>query len=70
MFQGEGGNLTVLSQSEADPLADASELYQKRHMEFVRRFPSFDTIFHSIANGNDAMFSEGLKLFLDLTELI
>ena len=67
-FEREGGNLTLFSPFGADPLADSPVLFRRRHAEFISRFPSFDHIFHSVVNGNNALFRDGLKYFLELTE--
>ena len=68
MFEREGGSLTIFSSFGADPLAGSTDLFQRRHAEFTSRFPNFDNIFHSLVNGSDALFRDGLKLFLQLTE--
>lgn len=68
LFEGEGGSLTIFSPFGTDPLSDSPDLFQRRHAEFISRFPNFDHIFHSIVNGNDDLFRDGLKFFIELTE--
>ena len=68
MFEGAGGNLTLISQFGSDPLVDRSDLFQMRQTEFFSKFPDFSPIFYTLSNGNDHMFRAGLKLFLELTE--
>ena len=68
LFEREGGSLTIFSSFGVDPLASRPDLFQRRHAEFISRFSDFNHIFHSLVNGNDALFRDGLKFFLELTE--
>lgn len=68
MFEGAGGQLTISSPFGSDPLAHRPDLFQIRQSEFLDKFPDFSPIFHNLTNGNDSMFREGLKFFLQLTE--
>ena len=38
-----------------------------RDAAFASRYPSFDPMFHQIVNGNDRLFQEGLKYFINIT---
>ena len=49
-----------------DPLLhDAAKVDIRLHA-FLKRYPSFDTIFHNLVNGNKIMFKEALMFFIDI----
>jgi len=67
LYQQNGGHLTEESNVGQDPLANDPQKCAIREAAFVSRYPSFDPMFHQIVNGNDHLFQEGLKYFIDMT---
>lgn len=66
-FERMGGSLTIFSPFGTDPLQHRQDLVGARETEFFRHVSDFSRIFHSLVNGNDRLFRDGLKLFIDLT---
>ena len=67
-FQSMGGNLTIFSPFGEDPLANRPDLLSLREDKFFESTPQFSSIFHSLVNGNNQHFRDGLKVLLNLTE--
>ena len=67
MFEANGGHLTEDSSFGIDPLANDMEKFQIRETVFGTKYPSFDPVFHNLVNGNDALFQNALKFFVDIT---
>ena len=66
-FEQDGGNLTYCSTFGVDPLQSNDRLLSERQRHFQCKFPSFETIFHSLVNGNKLEFRNGLIYFIQLT---
>ena len=49
---------------------DRPNLIAQRDAQFSYSVASFATIFHGIVNGDDRLFQDGLKKFIQLTELL
>ena len=47
---------------------DRPNLIAQRDAQFSYSVVSFATIFHGIVNGDDRLFEDGLKTFIQLTE--
>ena len=67
-FESMGSSLTMFSPSGADPLADWPVLVAAQETELFRHVSDFSSILHSLTNGNDDPFQDGLKFLLYLTE--
>ena len=67
LYQQNGGHLTEESNDGQDSLANDPQKYAIRDAAFASRYPSFDPMFHQIVNGNDHLFQEGLRYFIDMT---
>ena len=67
LYEENGGRLTVFSNFGQDPLEQREDLKSIRMERFKEQWPSFETIFHSLVNGNKANFRDGLLCFIDLT---
>ena len=59
--------MTVFSNFGQDLLEQREDLKSIRMERFKEQWPSFETIFHSLVNGNKANFRDGLLCFIDLT---
>ena len=64
MYEEHGGHLTEEGHFGRDPLANDAEKCRIRETAFMDRYPS---AFHNIVNGNDTLFREELKYFIDIT---
>ena len=51
-----------------DPWANNMELGAIRNENFNPRYPQFDHFFHSLANGNQGPFREGLLYIISVTQ--
>lgn len=67
LYRQNGGHLTDPTFFGQDPLAGDQQKYSIREEAFATKFPSFDPMFHQTVNGNDHLFREGLKCFIDIT---
>lgn len=67
-FSSMGGRLTIFSPFGIDPLEENPNLTAQRDAQFSSSVPSFAIIFHAIVNGDDGLFQDGLKMFIQLTE--
>lgn len=67
MYEVHGGHLTEEGHFGKDPLANDTEKCRIRETAFIDRYPSFEPAFHNIVNGNDALFREELKYFIDIS---
>ena len=59
MYRMNGGRLTD-PDDVGDPLSGFSEKQDRRLKSFVKKYPSFDDIFHSVANENGSTFIDAL----------
>ena len=66
-FRACGGHLTTFSAFGEDPLDGHDELMRRREEAFFVKFPSFDPIFHAVANGDGSLFKEAILLFVSIT---
>lgn len=66
-YRSNGGRLTDPDHIIKDPLFNDAAKIEIRLHTFVKRYPSFDTIFHNLVNGNNVMFKDALKFFIDVT---
>lgn len=62
-----GGHLTYFPAFGRDPLADSPLLSRRRLQNFQACFPSFETLFYNLVNGDSTPFENALLLFLQLT---
>ena len=67
-FEEAGGHITHFSGFGEDPLASNSIQLQQRKIRFHQRYPTFDVFFHTVVNGDDNLFREGLLFFIHLTQ--
>ena len=69
-YHSMGGSLTLCSPFGSDPLGSDENLVTLRNRHMQANIPNFDTVFHQLVNGNDKHFRDGLKLFIEMTELL
>ena len=62
-----GGKLTTESVYGEDPLSHRPELVAQRESQFKIRYPSFEPILHTLVNGDNHLFQEGLQYYIQLT---
>lgn len=62
-----GGHITDPEQNVTDPLHDDSIKLTIRAQYFSNKYSSFEPIFYDIVNHNGALFTEALKMFIDIT---
>ena len=55
-----GGHLNLFSPLGEDPLKDRADLICQREAEFFRQYPDFGLVFHSVIDGDCALFRYGL----------
>ena len=67
LYQHNGGHLTEESNFGQDLLANDPQKCAIRDAAFASTYPSFEPMFYQTVNGNDRLFQEGLKYFLDIT---
>ena len=67
-YERMGGHLNVTPRFGMDPLANNMELGAIRNENFNRRYPQFDHFFHSLGNGNQGPFREGLLYIISVTQ--
>ena len=66
-YQQECGSLTIFSPFGSDPLLGHNDAIEYRESKFKEHFPDFKIIFHTLVNGNNSLFSQGLQYFIYLT---
>ena len=66
-YRNSGGQITDIRPVGVDPIADNSHKCSIRMSSFTEYYPSFDLIFHQGVNGNDSLFQDALKFFIDIT---
>ena len=66
LYRQSGGHLTEPAGFGVDPVLDHVK-YDIRSRAFQERFPSFGPVFHTLVNGDDRLFREGLVYFCDIT---
>jgi hypothetical protein len=64
MYRRSGGSLTDPADI-SDPLSD-TEKRNLRLSTFSKKYPSFDNIFHNVANENGSIFVDALLFFINL----
>ena len=62
-----GGKLTIYNSFGVDPLCVNSRLCEDRSRRFSANVPDISRVFHTLVNGDNTLFHDGLKLFIDLT---
>lgn len=62
-----GGRITDPDQDINDPLFNDMVKMDIRFQSFIKRFPSFEAIFHNLVNENVSLFVDALTYFIDLT---
>ena len=67
-YERMGGHLNVTPRFGMDPLANNMELGAIRNENFNQRYPQFDHFFHSLVNGNQGPFREGLLYIISVTQ--
>lgn len=67
-FHTGGGQLTLISHFGADPLDGEDSLISERDRRLQSGVGEISSMFHTLVNGNDQPFRDGLKLFIQLTE--
>ena len=70
LYQQNGGHSTDPSGIGQDPLASDPQKCAIRDQTFASRYPSFNPtcMFQHVANGNDQLFQEALKWFINITQ--
>lgn len=66
-YRFNGGRITDPEQNIRDPLHGDITRINIRSQSFAGEYPSFEPIFHDVANGNGLIFSEALRFFIDRT---
>ena len=66
-YRNSGGHVTDAIMFGLDPIANNVHKCFIRMSTFTEYYPSFDMIFHQVANGNDVIFQEALIFFIDVT---
>ena len=52
-----------------DPLID-DLLMEERNTQFQQRYPTVDTLFHQLVNGNDRPFHDAICFFIQVTQML
>lgn len=65
-----GGKLTKFSNYGEDILKDRQDLIQERERLFAVRYPDFAIFFHSIVNGNNVLFRDGLLYLIRINNVL
>lgn len=66
LYRGSSGTISDGSPFGHDPLAMDPRKLQIREA-FKGRYPSFEELFHNIANSNPIPFRDALKFYIDVT---
>lgn len=66
MYRMSGGQITD-PDDVSDPLYNSGEKREIRFQAFSKKYSSFSTIFHNIANENGCIFVDALLCFINLT---
>ena len=66
-YRVSGGTISDNSPFGHDPLAMDPRKMQIRDEAFKGRYPSFEVLFHNIANSNPTPFRDALKFYIDVT---
>lgn len=64
-FEEDGGHISHESSFGEDPLAGDTSLIKLRD---AQRYPTLDSFFHQLVNGDTNPFKEGLLFFIHLTQ--
>ncbi|XP_065891603.1 uncharacterized protein [Dysidea avara] len=67
MYEENGGHITIFNEFGQDPLRGRQELLTIRKERFAEQWPSFGNIFHSLVNGDNTMFHDGLLCFINIS---
>ena len=67
MYRNHGGTLTDPAPYGNDPLPADSDKQRICADAFDKRYPSMNTIFHHLVNGNSSLFKEALLFYIDVT---
>ena len=67
MYEENGGHITIFNEFGQDPLRGRQELITIRKERFAEQWPSFGNIFHSLVNGDNTMFHDGLLCFINIS---
>ena len=65
-YRQSGGQITDPGQTITDPLQNNDLKMNIRSLSFTKKYPSFETIFHSTVNGNEDIFIDALLFFIDM----
>lgn len=66
MYRMNGGRITD-PDDISDPLYGSSEKRELRLQSFLKKYPSFNIIFHSVANENGSIFVDALLFLINVT---
>ena len=67
MYEAHGGQINLFGDFGIDPLLQRSDLLDIREARFFEQYPTFDNIFHSVANNDSTLFRNGLLHFIDVS---
>ena len=67
MYENEGGKITEPEMFGVDPLHGNLQLQQERFNAFTAVYNSFNTIFHTLVNGDSGLFKESLQYSITLS---
>ena len=67
MYREEGGRISDETYFGEDPIRSDTTKCSIRMRAFSERFPSFDTIFEELVNGNPSLFENALLFYIDVS---
>ena len=67
MFEAHGRHLTLFSPFGEDPLVGQPRLAAEREAVFHQQYPDFAPFFHTIVNGDNSLFKDGLLYFIQIS---
>ena len=67
LYQEDGGRISDETHFGEDPISGDSTKFSIRMRAFTERFPSFDTIFENLVNGNPSLFENALLFYIDVS---
>lgn len=69
-YESIGGSITVFSPFGNDPLSSRPNLISRRDEVFYELYPTFDSIFYTVVNGDFTLFREGLLLLITISNAL